>query len=118
MRLTLVLLAATATSFAAPAMAESDLLARTLSAEDRDRLAKFEELREQSIAAARKGGDASAVATLDEILRGDGEPILGVDIRGDYRCRVAKLDGILPLIVYDWFRSQKARTISAIGSRR
>ena len=87
-------------------MAESDLLARTLSAEDRARLAKFEELRAQSVAAAREGGDASAVATLDEILRGDGEPILGVDIRGDYRCRVAKLDGILPLIVYDWFRCE------------
>jgi hypothetical protein len=105
-RLTLVLLAATAIFVTPPAMAESDLLARTLSAEDRDRLAKFEGLREQSVAAAREGGDASAVATLDAILRGDGDPVLGVDIRGDYRCRVAKLDGILPLIVYDWFRCE------------
>ena len=103
-RLTCLLLAVAAISFAAPAIAESDLLARTLTAEDQGRLAKFKELREQSVAAAREGGDTSAVAALDEILRGDGEPVLGVDIRGDYRCRIAKLDGILPLIVYDWFR--------------
>jgi len=119
-----LLLAVAAVSFTASAMAESDLLARTLSAEDRDRLAKFEELREQSVAAAREGGDASAIATLDEILRGDGEPIFGVDIRGDYRCRVAKLDGILPLIIYDWFRCEIGeddigyRLEKATGSQR
>ena len=101
-----LLLSVVAISLTAPAMAESDLLARTLTPEDQGRLAKFEELRAQSVKAARDGGDASAVAMLDEILRGDGEPVLGVDIRGDYRCRVAKLDGILPLIVYDWFRCE------------
>ena len=105
-RLARLLLAAAAISFAASAMAESDLLARALTAEDRGRLAKFEEVRAQSVKVAREGGDASAIATLEEILRGDGEPILGVDIRGDYSCRVAKLDGILPLVVYDWFRCE------------
>jgi hypothetical protein len=88
----------------APASAESDLLARTLSAADQDRLAAFDAVREASIKVAREEASAPEAAVLEDILGGEPQPVLGVDIRGDYRCRIAKLDGIVPLIVYDWFR--------------
>ena len=90
-------------AFASPAFAESDLLARTLTPEDLGRLASFSKAREDAIAQARDGGEPGEVAVLDEILSGDALPVLGVDIRGEYRCRVAKLGGFLPLVVYDWF---------------
>jgi len=90
-----------------PARAESDLLTRTLTPEDLGRLAEFARVRADSIKEARDGGESADVATLDEILAGEEEPILGVDIGGDYRCRVAKLGGDLGrLTIYDWFRCE------------
>ena len=91
-------------AFASPAFAESDLLTRTLTPQDLGRLASFSKARDEAIAQARDGAEPSELAVLDEILAGDDLPVRGVDIRGDYRCRVAKLGGFLPLVVYDWFR--------------
>jgi hypothetical protein len=89
------------------AFAESDLLTRTLTAEDLGRLADFARARAQSIAEAREGGAPADIAVLDDILAGEEEPILGIDIRGDYRCRVAKLGGEFgKLTIYDWFRCE------------
>jgi hypothetical protein len=94
-----------------PVHAESDLLTRTLTPTDLGRLAGFAKARADAIAAARKGGDPADVATLDAILAGEEQPILGVDIRGDYRCRMAKLGNAdeqagtaSVLVIYDWFR--------------
>jgi hypothetical protein len=89
-------------ALAAPAHAESDLLTRTLSAHDLGRLAGFAKARSDAIAEARTGGDPAEVETLDAILAGEELPI-GPDLRGDYRCRVAKLGGILPLVIYTRF---------------
>jgi len=107
-RIALVLSALTAIALLDGTHAESDLLTRTLSASDLGRLAQFAKARADSIAEAREKGDPAEVAELDAMLSGDEQQILGLDIRGDYRCRVAKTgakdEGLLPLVVYDWFR--------------
>jgi hypothetical protein len=97
------LLIAATIAFASPAFAESDLLTRTLTPEDLGRLAAFAKARGDAIAAAREGAGAEERAVLEAMLSGEEQPIRGVDIRGDYRCRVAKLGGFLPLVIYDWF---------------
>ena len=90
--------------FASSGMAESDLLTRTLTPVDLGRLAQFAKARADSIREAKAEGAPGVVATLDAILAGEEQPILGVDIRGDYQCRVAKLGGELgKLTIYDWF---------------
>jgi hypothetical protein len=94
-----------------PAHAESDLLTRALTPTDLGRLAGLAKARSDAIAVARERGAPGEVATLDAILAGEEQPILGVDIRGDYRCRMAKLgsadqgaEGAVALVIYDWFR--------------
>lgn len=76
-----------------------------LSADDRQRLEAFDSVRGEAIGAARESDDKAALAALDEILSGRPETIRGAtDLAGDWRCRVAKLGGNLPLVVYGWFR--------------
>jgi hypothetical protein len=87
---------------ATPAVAASDLASR-LSERDQERLAAFDATRTQAVAAAEAGGSAADVATLSAVLDATPQPILGEDIRGDYRCRTMKLDGVVPLVVYGWF---------------
>ncbi len=88
---------------AAIADADGTMAERTLTAADKTRLARFDESRSAAIAAARAGGSKADLATLDTVLAGAPQPILGVDIRGSYRCRTVKLGGALPLTVYGWF---------------
>ena len=88
---------------AAPALATGSLAERTLTAADKARIAAFDTARGEAIAEAEAGGNPSEVGALDGILSGKPQPILGVDIRGDYRCRTIKLGGSLPLTVYGWF---------------
>jgi len=85
------------------AIADGTLAARTLTKTDKERLARYEATQKSAIAEARKGGDKAEVATLDALLAAKPQPILGVDIRGDYRCRTIKLGGGLPLTIYGWF---------------
>ncbi len=89
-------------AFAPPALAEGDLKT-TLTPTDLGRLAQFQKARADAIEEARKEGDAADVKVLDAILAGEEQPIRGLDIRGNYRCRVAKLGGIGHLVTYDWF---------------
>lgn len=94
---------------AAPAFAESDFLIRTLTPRDLGRLAEFQKARADALKEAREGGDTADIAILDRILSGEEQPIRGVDITGDYRCRVAKLGSpsemkFSTLVIYDWFR--------------
>lgn len=87
-----------------PAWADGTLPGK-LSADDRQRLETFDSVRGEAIGAARESDDKAALATLDAILSGKPETVRGVtDLAGDWRCRVAKLGGNLPLVVYDWFR--------------
>lgn len=89
---------------ASPAFAESDFLVRTLTPTDLGRLAQFQKARVDSIKEAREQGESADAKVLDDILAGDEQSLRGVDIRGDYRCRVAKLGGLGHLVIYDWFR--------------
>lgn len=107
-----------------PAQATGTAIADRLSAGDRDRLAAFESARAEAIATARAGGGAADLAALQAVLAGDPRPILGVDIRGDYRCRSAQLGGILPVVVYGWFKCRideddaGTRIVKTTGSQR
>ncbi|MCX5577072.1 DUF4893 domain-containing protein [Kaistia terrae] len=85
------------------AFADGTMAARTLTPTDKDRLARFEATQKSAIAEARKGGDKVDVTALDALLALKPQPILGVDIRGNYRCRTIKLGGGLPLTIYGWF---------------
>jgi hypothetical protein len=89
---------------AGPALADGDLPGK-LSADDRQRLETFDAVRGEAIGAARESDDKAALATLDQILSGKPQAIRGAtDLAGTWRCRVAKLGGNLPLVIYDWFR--------------
>lgn len=102
LRATLAMILALAA--AAPALADGDLPGK-LSADDRQRLETFDSVRGEAIGAARDSDDKAAVATLEQILSGKPQAIRGAtDLAGSWRCRVAKLGGTLPLVVYDWFR--------------
>jgi hypothetical protein len=86
-----------------PVAAESEFLARTLTPKDLGRLASFAKARSDAIAEAESGGEAADIAVLHGVLAGEEQPIRGVDIRGEYRCRTVKLGGLLPLTIYSWF---------------
>lgn len=103
-----LLLVAAILAFVSPALGASDLLDRALGPADKDRLARFNKVRAASIEAARKGGEPADMAMLDKILGGDAEPILGLDLRGNYGCRTAKLGGNPPLVIYGWFKCEIA----------
>lgn len=106
------------------AMAASTLLDETLTAADKDRLAKFEKARAEALSEAQAGGEAFDLTALEGVLAGEPQPIRGVDIRGAYRCRTAKLGGDLPLVVYDWFKCRideddvGYRIVKSSGSQR
>jgi len=85
------------------AFADGTMATRTLTKTDRERIARYEATQKSAVAEARKGGDKADVTTLDAVLAAKPQPILGIDIRGDYRCRTIKLGGGLPLTVYGWF---------------
>jgi hypothetical protein len=110
---------------ASAALASGTLAERTLTAGDKARLAAFETTRKDAIAEAKSGGSAADVKTLSAILAGAPQPILGVDIRGDYRCRTVKLGGLPPpLTVYGWFNCRideddiGYRLVKTTGSQR
>jgi hypothetical protein len=74
-----------------------------LSASDRDRLASFEAVRAETLAAVRGRADPVNLATLDAVVTPQPQAILGVDLRGNYRCRTIKLGGAPALVIYGWF---------------
>lgn len=72
---------------------------------DKTRLGGLDATRVEALAAARSGGDAADVAVLDAALAGDPLPFdERFDPTGEWRCRVIKTGGTVPLVVYGWFR--------------
>jgi hypothetical protein len=110
----------------APAAANADgtIAARTLTASDKTRIADFDATRAKAIAEAKAGGSAADLEILGAVLSGVPQPILGTDIRGDYRCRTVKLGGSLPLTIYGWFKCRideddlGYRLVKTAGSQR
>ncbi|NJM31394.1 MAG: DUF4893 domain-containing protein [Rhizobiales bacterium] len=89
---------------ALPAWADGEL-DKLLSAFDKDRLARFETIRKEALKEARAGGNATDLKTLDSALAGTPLPMSGsFDASGNWRCRTVKVGGLLPLVVYPWFK--------------
>lgn len=88
---------------AGPAMATGEIVS-LITANDRQRLAAFDETRRQAIAVARARGAPADIATLNRILGGEPVAISGTDLTGNWQCRVTKLDGPAELVIYSWFR--------------
>lgn len=88
----------------APASADGVLQKLTTPA-DQKRLDAFDETRKQAIAEAEARGDAADIAILKDALAGTPLSMSGdFDATGDWRCRVIKLGGLLPLTVYPPFK--------------
>jgi hypothetical protein len=97
---------------ALPASADGDLDI-LISAFDKDRLGRFESIREEALKEARAGGSAADLEVLDAALAGQPLAMSGsFDPTGTWRCRTIKAGGLLPLVVYPWFKC----SISADGS--
>ena len=76
-----------------------------LTSADKTRLENLGATREEALAAARSGGHAADVVVLDAALAGDALPFdERFDPAGEWRCRVIKTGGTVPLVVYGWFR--------------
>jgi hypothetical protein len=89
--------------YATPVFAANELT-ETLTPTDIARLSEFQSARAEAIAIAKREGAPEDVGRLNGILAGEEQPVRGLDIRGDYRCRVTKLAGFSSLVIYDWFR--------------
>lgn len=70
---------------------------------DRERLAAFEETKEQAVEEAREGGSAQDLAILDGILSAEHISFSGFDMTGKWQCRTIKVGGLAKLVVYGWF---------------
>jgi hypothetical protein len=76
-----------------------------LTSADKTRLDGLAATREEALAAARAGGEAGDVGVIDAALAGDALPFdERFDPTGEWRCRVIKTGGTVPLVVYGWFR--------------
>lgn len=65
------------------------------------------EARDEALAKAMNEAQAGAPAdraALEAAMSGGGEAIGPGAVMGEWRCRTIKLGGLVPLIVYDWFR--------------
>ncbi|WP_159992778.1 DUF4893 domain-containing protein [Roseomonas sp. 18066] len=71
---------------------------------DQARLARFETSRQAAVGIARTGGDPADIAVLDQVLQGEVAAQAPAALAGDWRCRLIKLGGILPLTIYGDFR--------------
>ena len=86
-----------------PALADGGL-DRLLSADDKARLAAFGETLSDALDEAEEGSTADRML-LQKVLGGKPLPLAGeFDPRGKWRCRVIKVGGLLPLVVYPNFR--------------
>jgi len=89
----------------APAAHADGEIDKLMTAADKQRLASFDKTRVEAIAEAKKAGAPEDIATLDAILAGKNLAFSeGFDLTGNWRCRMVKLGGTLPLTVYGWFK--------------
>ncbi|WP_419897645.1 DUF4893 domain-containing protein [Roseomonas sp. USHLN139] len=88
---------------AAPALADGRF-PQGLTPIDQARLAGFESARQAAIGVARSGGDPADVAVLEQVLDGEATAQPAAALAGDWRCRLIRLGGILPLTIYGDFR--------------
>ena len=71
---------------------------------DRQRLAEYEQTKHGAVGEARAGAPAADFAQLESLLNRPRLSFEGLDLTGDWQCRVTKVGGIAPLVAYGWFR--------------
>ena len=71
---------------------------------DAERLATYDQTREEALSEARKSGAAEDLATLEAVLAKPAVSFEGFDMTGEWQCRTIKVGGLSPLIVYGWFK--------------
>ena len=99
--LALTVLALSSAALPAHADGEFDKL---ITAADRTRMENYEQTREQALTEARSGGTADDIAVLQQVVLNEPQPISGFDMTGNWKCRTIKAGGLVPLIVYGWFK--------------
>ncbi|MFC5585736.1 DUF4893 domain-containing protein [Nitratireductor kimnyeongensis] len=83
---------------------EKDTVMQDITYRDAARLDAYERIRAEAVKQAKSGGAASDVAILEEIEKRDQRSFDGFDLAGEWECRTIKAGGLVPLVVYDWFR--------------
>ena len=86
-----------------PARADGDL-DRIITPFDDKRIEGFDKTFKAALAEARKGGAPEDLAVLNEALKGSPLDIASYEMSGTWKCRVIKLGGGLPLVVYPNFK--------------
>lgn len=79
-------------------------LDKILSTFDKERLANFDKTRSEALSEGLRGAPEE-VEILTNAL--DGKPMTiasGFDLTGNWKCRVIKVGGLLPLTPYGWFK--------------
>jgi len=71
---------------------------------DARRLDQIDEARSKAITLAHAGGKAADLAAIDSILYARPVTATARALTGDWHCRIMKLGGLTPEIVYTWFR--------------
>lgn len=71
---------------------------------DRARMEAYETTRKQALEEARRDGAAADIRTLDAVLGSQPRSFSGFDMTGNWQCRTIKAGGLVPLVVYGWFK--------------
>ena len=88
---------------AIPAFADGEF-DKLITAADRERMEKYGETRKEALAEAKAGGAPEDVAVLDAIVNKQPQSWSGFDMTGNWQCRTIKAGGLVPLVVYGWFK--------------
>lgn len=91
-------------SMSVPALADGTL-DKLLSPFDKQRLENFEKTEAEALAEGLRGGTAEEIDILTKALAGEKLPLSGdFDPIGNWKCRVIKVGGGLPITPYNWFK--------------
>ncbi|MGL4491134.1 MAG: DUF4893 domain-containing protein [Rhizobiaceae bacterium] len=83
----------------------NDELDKLLSASDKQRLEAFEKTEAAALAEGLRGGTPEEIDILTKALAGKPLPVSGAfDAKGNWKCRVIKVGGSLPITPYNWFK--------------
>ncbi len=75
-----------------------------ITASDSQRLEKYDETRKAALAEAKAGGAAEDVAVLDKLIAKEPIAFGDFDMTGRWQCRTIKVGGLVPVVIYGWFR--------------
>ena len=101
-RATLLALVLVSTN-AIPAFADGEF-DKLITVADRERMEKYGETRKEALAEAKAGGAPEDVVVLDAIVNKQPQSWSGLDMTGNWQCRTIKAGGLVPLVIYGWFK--------------